>query len=453
MASNKCFVHSHKNVSKFHAAINQIRRENKFSNEIYQELPKLCCSCNGKNGLKAIDLKILRQMCEDVTTKDESSTTETDEESDTTDAEEKQLKDSLQINNSECLYSPSHIQKDSMDELSKALQTFKVITATDECIVHNSKHRSRFNHAINLIRRGKEFKNYIYHELPKRCCSCGEKTGFHVIDLNVLINICNEIASEKTLQPLEKYFRVFTLPFEPESNVQKRQKRTSRFIGKKGQNLKALKEKYNVHIHVINALSSKILFKKFLNIQHDFEIQRIMYLDELYVLIRGRARLTTDKNLIDEIQQEINEIWNESSETRFIEREFSFNHNRFQFVHLSFASKHSMEERPKIIGQFIGQKGVNLRRLEHQYNIRLHVVNSKSLNENNFQQIIGEKNKNNFYLFITKKHLSIRNQIPIDIIKKEIGNLWENIKRTDNRKSSNKLNLDDGEWHTQRRRK
>ncbi|CAF4395219.1 unnamed protein product, partial [Rotaria sordida] len=74
------------------------------------------------------------------------------------------------------------------------LETFKVTRATDECIVHNPKYRSKFNHAVNLLRI-KQFKNWTYHKLPKRCCSCNGKTGLTVIDLNVLGGICEEIES------------------------------------------------------------------------------------------------------------------------------------------------------------------------------------------------------------------------------------------------------------------
>jgi len=50
MATNDCIVHSRKNISNFHAAVNQLIRENNFSKRVYQQLPKRCCSCNGKTG-------------------------------------------------------------------------------------------------------------------------------------------------------------------------------------------------------------------------------------------------------------------------------------------------------------------------------------------------------------------------------------------------------------------
>jgi hypothetical protein len=50
MTTNECIVHFRKNLSNFHTAVNEIRRKNMFSNEIFRELSKQCCSCNGKTG-------------------------------------------------------------------------------------------------------------------------------------------------------------------------------------------------------------------------------------------------------------------------------------------------------------------------------------------------------------------------------------------------------------------
>ncbi|CAF2135031.1 unnamed protein product [Rotaria magnacalcarata] len=66
MTSNTCIVHSHKNVSKFHTATKQLRLENWFPADVYQQLPNKCCSCNGKRGLKTIDLEVLRKICDDI---------------------------------------------------------------------------------------------------------------------------------------------------------------------------------------------------------------------------------------------------------------------------------------------------------------------------------------------------------------------------------------------------
>ncbi|CAF2050555.1 unnamed protein product [Rotaria magnacalcarata] len=66
MTSNTCIVHSHKNVSKFHTATKQLRLGNWFPADVYQQLPKKCCSCNGKRGLKTMDLEVLRKICDDI---------------------------------------------------------------------------------------------------------------------------------------------------------------------------------------------------------------------------------------------------------------------------------------------------------------------------------------------------------------------------------------------------
>ncbi|CAF4220927.1 unnamed protein product [Adineta steineri] len=130
------------------------------------------------------------------------------------------------------------------------LETFKIITATDGCIVYNSKYQSKFNNAINFIRRGKKYKNSIYYELPKRCCSCNGKKGLNVVDLNVLINICDEISLDKSSETIK-------LSFELETDFRAHYTRISRFIGKKGQNLNALQDKHDVCLHITNGPSKK----------------------------------------------------------------------------------------------------------------------------------------------------------------------------------------------------
>ncbi|CAF3721010.1 unnamed protein product [Adineta steineri] len=370
MASNKYIVHSRKNVSKFHTAANQLRRENTFSNDIYQELPKRYCSYNGNNGkynylirfsyfislftrLKAIDLDILRQMCEDTTLslssilKSRFSSNMNKfvkllkskmiylsskyvyillEENDTT-TDEEESQDSLPITqqfyptfinrNPIRFHRPSYPlcrntisrsipvivnkninnqqtpsnEENTMNEFLQFLESFKIITATDGCIVHNSKYQSKFNNAINLIRRGKKYKNSIYHELPKRCCSCNGKKGLNVIDLNVLINICDEISLDETLQPLDKSSETIKLSFEPETDSRERHRRICRFIRKKGQNLNALQDKYDICIHIINGSSNKT-FKRNTKLESIAKVRNIVNLDELDVLIRRNQPLT-----------------------------------------------------------------------------------------------------------------------------------------------------------------
>ncbi|CAF3539989.1 unnamed protein product [Rotaria sp. Silwood1] len=140
---------------------------------------------------------------------------------------------------------------------------------------------------------------------------------------------------------------------------------------------------------------------------------------------------------IDEIKQEITEKWEEASEIRFIEREFTFDHTesnkRFQFLPLSFQLELSPEARREIIGRFIGKKGENLRSLEDKYNIRVHIIKG-SFNEKYFRKLIevqeksekqDQNNLDDLYVFITKKNKSIMDLIPINEVKEEIIKKWK----------------------------
>ncbi|CAF0780758.1 unnamed protein product [Rotaria sordida] len=68
-----CFVHDHHFLSKFHAAINQLRKTNEFTILTLRQLPKRCCSCPEKrnnmvsktieSSLKSMDINELRLIC------------------------------------------------------------------------------------------------------------------------------------------------------------------------------------------------------------------------------------------------------------------------------------------------------------------------------------------------------------------------------------------------------
>ncbi|CAF3350006.1 unnamed protein product [Rotaria socialis] len=69
-----CFVHDHHFRSKFHAAINQLRKTNEFSILTLRQLPKQCCSCPEKRNnvisaaatesvLTSMDINELRLIC------------------------------------------------------------------------------------------------------------------------------------------------------------------------------------------------------------------------------------------------------------------------------------------------------------------------------------------------------------------------------------------------------
>ncbi|CAF1391606.1 unnamed protein product [Adineta ricciae] len=439
MATNKCIVHCCEHVSEFETAINQLRGENTFSDDVFQELSTLCCSCDGKEELKPINLEIIRQMCEDIkwslstVTKYGSSSNMnkvllTKEEHSTDHEETSHSTPVTHDENTDDESIPSDIL-DPIDEFMKTIETFQVITVTDGCIVHNCKYRSKFNHAVNIIQRSNKFNNRVYHELPKRCCSCDGKIGLNVIDLNVLVNKCDEIVLDKTHQSPDAFFRIVKLSFEAETSSQERRARISRLIGKRGCNFDALRNKYQVHIHIIDTSSNKALVNKSINVKNKDDIEEIVPNDELRVLIRSKSKLTTDATLIDELEQEINERWEEASEFRFIQREFTFDDkDQFQFVCLPFKLTLLLKESRRLMSRFIREKGEYLRKLEDQYNIRLHIIKNENFNYKYFQKIVEVQNGNaseNFYLFITKKIRSSTNEIPIDEVKKQIIEQWE----------------------------
>ncbi|CAF5022337.1 unnamed protein product, partial [Rotaria sp. Silwood1] len=455
MATNECIVHSRKTLSKFHAAVNQLRLEKLFSNDVYRELPKRCCSCNGKQGLKTIDLEPLRELSKEImlsaasTVKIRFSSYENrsllmETEEDNADKEEmdtEDLTDTTEDDTSEDSMSTSDTEKsDSQRKLSNeeiikekfAKETFKATTATDGCIVHNPKYRSKFNHAVNLLRI-KQFKNWTYHELPKRCCSCNGKTGLNVIDLNVLEGTCEEIELNPPIKTvIVKPSHVLTFPFESTLTIQERRTRICRFIGKKGQNLTMLHNKYNVRIHIIDRSSHKRLHKKISEVQNKTVKRDLSKADELYLLITAKNKLTIDVIPIDEIKREITEKWEEASEIRFIEKEYTFDHaessKRFQFLCLPFESEVSMEARKDIIGRFVGKKGEHLHGLENNYNIRIHIIKQGSSNEKYFRQLIEQQDQSNqdsLCLFITKKNKSATDVIPINEVKEEISKKWK----------------------------
>ncbi|CAF0783631.1 unnamed protein product [Adineta steineri] len=307
--------------------------------------------------------------------------------------------------------------------------------ATNECIVHTSKYRSKFNHAVNLIRRDKNYEGHVYYELSKRYCSCYGKKGLNIIDLNVLINICDEIVLNRLKEPkIDKTFYVCTLPFESEVNFRQRQARIGRFVGKKGETLIALQDKYDVHVYLINKRSNRGFIKRCLNLKDLGELHYIIYGPNQYVLIKRKNKLMLDTIPIDEIKQEIIKKWEETNESQLLEREMTFDQNQFQIVSLSFIPRpYRMFERYETMERFLGEKNENLHKLEDQYNVRLHVIKNDCFcfKYKYFQKLlqIQENNFDQFFIVITKKNKSITNEIPIDEIKERITKQWkmENI--------------------------
>ncbi|CAF0816864.1 unnamed protein product [Adineta steineri] len=115
----------------------------------------------------------------------------------------------------------------------------------------------------------------------------------------------------------------------------------------------------------------------------------------------------TDTILMNEIKQELNKKWEEASEFEFIQKKFSFHHNHFQFVCLSFESKLSMHERRKIVGRFIGKNDQHIRDLQDKYNIRIQIVDqssSRKIVQKKFAKIQDKDKLDKLYLLITNKN-------------------------------------------------
>ncbi|CAF3759093.1 unnamed protein product [Rotaria sp. Silwood1] len=61
-----CIVHDRKYLSKFHGAINQLRRTNQFNGFTLKRLPKRCCSCQVKTGESSFNVDHLRKLCQEI---------------------------------------------------------------------------------------------------------------------------------------------------------------------------------------------------------------------------------------------------------------------------------------------------------------------------------------------------------------------------------------------------
>ncbi|UJR18169.1 hypothetical protein I4U23_005069 [Adineta vaga] len=277
--------------------------------------------------------------------------------------------------------------------------------ATNECIVHSRKNIFNFHTTINKIRRKNMFSNDIYRELSKQRCSCNGKTGLNIIDVNVLINTCHEILSEKSC--------TLILPMQPEAKLGENHKRISRFIGKKGRKLKTLEDKYHVLINLVNIDSNK---------------KNIINKDELHISIRRKNKLEKNTIPFSVMRQDIIKKWEETSEVRFIQREFTFDHNSFEFISLSFDSEFSMEARHYITGCFIGKNGQHLHDLENKYNISIEIFDqySRKTIRKKFIKIEDKDKFDKLYLLITNKNKSTMEKIPIERIEQEINNRWKN---------------------------
>ncbi|UJR18165.1 hypothetical protein I4U23_005065 [Adineta vaga] len=179
--------------------------------------------------------------------------------------------------------------------------------ATNDCIVHSRKNLSNFHTTIAQLRCENKFTNNIYQELSNRCCSCNGKTGLNIIDLNVLINICEEIQSK-----LLKSSYDLTLSFELEADFRERRARIGRFIEKNGQYLRYLQNKYNINIQIRTNFSGKKIQRKFAKIQDDCKSKK------MYLFITNKKKSTKNSIPIDKIEKQSINLWINGNETRNI---------------------------------------------------------------------------------------------------------------------------------------
>ncbi|UJR19013.1 hypothetical protein I4U23_022143 [Adineta vaga] len=373
MATNDCIVHSRKNLSNFHTTINRLRGENKFTNNVYQELPKRCCSCKGKTGFKTINLNILREMCEDIvmsidftlkfrfssnmnrfwSTEEEEEKNENNQYlNDPTDDEESHNSESTSDNEDINKNATSTVKTTSIPHMRIASRgtRYQNTSANQE---YDLNEILKVIPAINLIRRGKSYTKEIYYELPKRCCSCNGKTGLNIIDINVLINICEEIQSKVLKSSYD-----LALSFELETDFRERRARIGRFIGKKGENLRSLEDKYNIRLHIINNQSSnQKYFQKLIEIQENNS-------EIVYLFLTKKDKSITNEIPIEEIKEQIIEKWKEAN----IE---PIDDELFHLVSLSNESKKPFLRYRRKLGYFIGKNGQHLRNLQNQYNINI----------------------------------------------------------------------------------
>ena len=256
------------------------------------------------------------------------------------------------------------------------------------------------------------------------------RLGSNTIDLNVLSYMCDEIEqTERAAKPLlRKHFHLLSLPLESETWQIEHRQRVGRFIGKKGGNLHAIQEKYDVRVHLINRASTRKLLR--------IQAQDRNNTDNLQLVVMSTKATPTNTIPTDEIKEEIMEKWNETSDMRCVEKDFALDPTEsekpFQYMNLSFGRQPTMLERRQRIGRFIGRKGENLQGLQDKYHIFVKITNGRT-NEKVFRKLIETQNNgeqpekiqtDDLCLFIKKTDTATKDVIPMDKIKREIIELW-----------------------------
>ncbi|CAF4440860.1 unnamed protein product, partial [Rotaria magnacalcarata] len=159
--------------------------------------------------LKTMDLEVLRKICDDIMLSTAST-----------------LKFRFSSNMSELV--SMEASEDNSDELDEKIPQKSNSTTNADLFIISSN---------NML---------IFH------------LGKNIIDLNVLSGVCDEIESERVNKPvLKKHFYLLTLSFEPNISRHVRRARTGRFIGKGGENVRAMQDKHNVCLKLIDRSSNE----------------------------------------------------------------------------------------------------------------------------------------------------------------------------------------------------
>ncbi|CAF4083399.1 unnamed protein product [Rotaria sp. Silwood2] len=108
------------------------------------------------------------------------------------------------------------------------------------------------------------------------------------------------------------------LSFKPTLNSEERRIKTGHFIGKNGQYIRALQDKYNICMNIVNKYSSAKLRQKFLENN----------VNQLCLLLKTRSKPGNVPISIDEIKQILTEKWNETSECISFRRQYRFSCTR-----------------------------------------------------------------------------------------------------------------------------
>ena len=138
--------------------------------------------------------------------------------------------------------------------------------------------------------------------------------GLKVIDPIRLRGVCCEIDLERPVnqKPAEVvYLMTFSFKGIPDSAA--RNLKTARFIGRKGQRLRAFQDKYHVRVNTIATNSRTQLCRKLIKIHDNNNKQHKYSADELHLFIKEGGISAQEKISIEEIKKKSRERWNQTS--------------------------------------------------------------------------------------------------------------------------------------------